>query len=272
MLETTFGKKNNIIIGVIHLPAMMGYPEFTGYDIALANALKDLKAFEQGGADAVIVENNYDIPHVIDVSGAAAISMCHLAQQIRAATKLPLGISVLWNDYKTAFAMAVTAGYQFIRIPVFVDKVKTDYGIMEGNPQEVLAFRKMVGANNVKILVDIHVKHAEILMGCDQVTSGQRAMAQGADGVIVTGKWTGDPPDQEAVKILREGLGDAPIFVGSGVSAQNVAGLFQYANGAIVSTSLKEDAAPTHDRNVKGYDVRVSERKVRDLVGQANPK
>ncbi len=44
-------KKKKVIIGVIHFPPLVGYSEFPGFEVALNNALSDLKAFENGGVN-----------------------------------------------------------------------------------------------------------------------------------------------------------------------------------------------------------------------------
>ena len=162
-LHKIFNKDKNIIIGAIHFPPLVGYPDFPGFEAALKDALDDLRAFQGGGVDGVIIENNYDIPHKIQVLKETVDIMIELGKKIRAATELPLGVSVLWNDYQAAFTIAKKIGAQFIRVPVFVDKVKTDYGIVDGNPEKVTTYRKNIGAENIAIFTDIHVKHAKIL-------------------------------------------------------------------------------------------------------------
>ncbi len=125
-----FKRNKNIIIGAIHLPPLLGYPEYQGFKTALKNALADMRALEKGGVDGIIFENNYDIPHKIFADSSVVASMTYLGEQIKKAIKLPLGISVLWNDYYTALSIAKILNLQFVRIPVFVDNVKTDYGII----------------------------------------------------------------------------------------------------------------------------------------------
>ncbi|MGE3771150.1 MAG: BtpA/SgcQ family protein [Bdellovibrionales bacterium] len=261
-----FKHMNGIIIGAIHFPPLPGYDGYPGLDVALANAKADLQALVDGGVDGIIVENNYDIPHIINVTPEVADAMIVLSQELRKTTSLPMGVSVLWNDYATAFAVAKKACLQFIRVPVFVDKVKTDYGLIEGAPHTVIKCRSRLGADNVAIFADVHVKHADILTGCDQNTSAQRAITAGADAIIVTGKWTGNAPDVSDVESMRQAVGDHPILIGSGVNKDNVRPLFKHATGAIVSTSLKQAAAKAHDRNVHPYESRLEQERVAELV------
>lgn len=265
-LESVFKKNTNIVIGAIHFLPLLGYPDFPGFDIALDNALADLEAFEDGGVDAVIIENNYDVPHKSQVGPEVVTSLMYLGQRIKAATSLPVGISVLWNDYRTALSISKVLNLSFIRVPVFIDTVKTAYGIIEGNPEDVISFREHVGAENIAIFTDIHVKHSEILSRHDIIESAEMAIKKGSDAVIITGKWTGDAPDVNKLESLRKKVGDFPIICGSGVDEKNIKSLFSFANGAIVSTSVKSGKNSAVEVNLKPYSERINEKKVKNLV------
>lgn len=265
-LKKIFKNKDKIIIGAIHFPPLLGYPGFPGFEIALKNALKDLKAFEKGGADAIIFENNYDIPHQIFVNPETIAAMTYLGEKIKSTTTLPIGISVLWNDYMTGLSIAKILSLQFIRIPVFVDKVKTSYGIIQGNPKEVIEYRKKIGADNILIFTDIHVKHAELLSKYSLVKSAELAIKNGSDGLIITGKWTGDAPDVKELEDLKKSVGEFPVIIGSGLDSTNAKKLMTIANAAIVSTSLKQGGRKSSQVNIKGYEQRISKRKVIELI------
>lgn len=267
-MNRVFGKDRNIIIGALHFPPLLGFPDFSGYDIALKNALIDLRAFEEGGVDAVFLENNYGLSPE-KISTPAAIAFSYLIGEIRSGTKLRLGASVLWNDYETAFALAATHDLSFVRIPVFVDTIKTYCGVIEGNPAHVAQVRRELGVEHVAIFADIHVKHAELLSKHSITESARLAIDSGANAVILTGKWTGDQPDMREMREVRGAIGNAPIFVGSGANRENVHELLSVANGVIVSTALKEGDAKSGERNVKGYEQRVSVEKVREFVNAA---
>lgn len=253
-------------MGVIHLSPLLGYRNFPGFETALRNALADLRAFEKGGVDGVIFENNYDIPHKPFVDAPVIAAMALLGEKIKTATKLPVGVNVLWNDYYASLSLAKLLNLQFIRVPVFVDKVKTDYGVIEGNPQEITKLRKSFNIPNVGLFTDIHVKHSKILSKHNIATSAKLAVRNGADAVVVTGRWTGEVPDLEKLKSVRDAVGDFPILVGSGADAGNIKVLCRYANGVIVSTSLKSGGRQKNETNVKSHQQRIDIRKVKKLL------
>ena len=265
-------KNKKIIIGVIHFSPLFGYSNSPGFKTALNNALKDLKAFENGGVDAIIIENNYDIPHKIIVRPGTINIITRLGIEIKKATKLPIGVSVLWNDFKAAFLIAKKIGAKFIRIPVFIDKVKTNYGIITGNPEKVLNYRKRIKAGNVAIFTDIQVKHSIILNKKTIKESALEAVREGSDALIITGKWTGQAPNFKKLITVRNTIPNFPILIGSGVNKKNINGLLKYANGIIVSTSLKKGVVKKGEINLKSWKQRVDVKKVKELIKNAGRK
>lgn len=266
MFKIKLSKNKNILIGAVHLPPLLGYPDFPGFDVAFENAKADLEVFQNSGFDAVIIENNYDIPHYENVSPSISVAMGILCYRLKQISKIPVGISVLWNDYKTALSIAKTIGADFIRIPVFVDKVETSYGIIAGNATDVIEFRKSINAEEVLIFTDIHVKHAKLLSSFSLIESAIKAIAEGSDGLIITGKWTGDQPLIGDLQSVREAVGNFPIIAGSGVDKNNAKEIFSFANGCIVSTSLKDGQVKVSEVNLKEYSQRIDLKKCKELT------
>lgn len=269
-LDKIFNKNKNIIIGAIHFAPLLGYKDFPGYEVILKNAIKDLQVFQEGGVDGVIIENNYDIPHKIVVDKKTADLMNRLGKEIIKKARIPVGVSVLWNDYKSAILIAKKIGAKFIRVPVFIDSVRTNYGDIFANPKEVIDFRKKAKAEDIAIFTDIHVKHAELLEKKSIDESAKEAVKAGSDAIIITGKWTGVAPDSSELKIAREAVDDFPILIGSGVDATNIKSLFEYANGAIVSTSLKKGGIKDGEENIKSWQQRISGKKVKHIIEVIN--
>lgn len=235
----------------------------------LEKSLSDAKTLKKGGVDAILVENNYDIPHKEFVDPEVVAATTFLTQKISEAVSLPLGISVLWNDYKAALSIAKICGAKFVRIPVFVDSVETQYGKIFAAPEKILSFREKIGASDVALFTDIHVKHAKILEDKTISESAREAIERGSDGLIITGKWTGDAPDLSDLKEAREAIGkDFPILIGSGATKDNVKMLLQYADGVIVGTALKTGVIrpKKEEVNLKPWEEKISLEKTKEFV------
>lgn len=264
-IKTIF-KTKRPIIGAIHFMPLLGYKNYQGLDKILNVALRDLKALEEGGVNGIIVENNYDVPHKIFVDPETIVCMTYLTTEIVKRTKLPVGVSVLWNDYKAALSIAKISGGKFIRVPVFVDDVKTQYGDVFGEPDKVIKYRNMIKADKIVILTDIHVKHAKLLSKFSLEESTKNAIREGSDAIIVTGAWTGDEPSLDDLKSVRTAADNFPVFIGSGATENNIEKLMQYADGVIVGTSLKTGKKNKKHVNIKGETERIDLAKVKKFV------
>lgn len=267
-LEEIFSVKRPII-GSLHFCPLIGYEEFPGIDFVEKKALADLAAFQNGGVDAVIIENNYDLPHRIKVGPETVAAMTFLALKLMRNTNLPLGIDVLWNDYEAALSIAKVAGLKFVRVAVFVDAVRTDFGDIRGRARDVVSYRARIHAQKVALFTDIQVKHATMLTPKKSIAiSAKQAVKAGSDALVVTGRWTGDAPDTRDLSEARKAISAFPVIIGSGANEQNLDLLLQFVDGVIVSTSLKggEYLSPEQNRNLKDFHEVVDLNKVRQFV------
>jgi len=263
----SFGN-NKLVIGMVHLLPTNGYKGFTSKEDILRRALEDLQVLEENGIDAIIIENNYDLPHKIKVGKETLEVMDQVIKELRKKTRLPLGINVLWNDFEASLSLANKHNCEFIRVPVFNDHVKTSFGEIKGCPEKIIEFRKKISAEHISILADIQVKHAELLNKRPLTESAKEAIEKGADGLIITGKWTGDFPTLKEVMEVKKMGGDTPVIVGSGVDKDNVKSFFKYSDAVIVSTSLKdgEKKSPEEERNIKPYTAKIDPSKLKEFM------
>ena len=98
------------------------------------------------------------------------------------------------------------------------------------------------------MLADIQVKYAAMIEPCTLADSAARAAAAGADGIVVSGSRTGEPPSVAELAEARAGAAGVPVLIGSGLDAANAAELLAAADGAIVGTSLLHDGHAALDR------------------------
>jgi uncharacterized protein len=232
------------LIGMIHLKALPGSPAYGGdFQAVIDSALADSQALEQGGIDAIMIENFFDAPFFKDRVGPETVAaMTRIIGLIRQQTVLPLGVNVLRNDGISALAIAAACNCQFIRVNVLTWAMLVDQGIVEGRAAEILRYRRMLQSETL-IFADCLVKHAAPLapqaMELVAMDTWERG---GADALIVSGVATGKATDYNDVVAARKGAPDAPILVGSGINEQNLSTFWPLIDGAIVGSSLKRDS------------------------------
>lgn len=236
------------LIGVVHLAALPGSPNFGG-DLkpCLEAAASDARLLAEAGFDAVIVENFGDSPFYADnVPAVTVAAMTRAVSGVADAVELPVGVNVLRNDALAALSIAAATGAAFIRVNVLAGAMTTDQGLISGRAAEVMRLRSALKVD-VEVFADVMVKHAAPPPGLtiEQATADtvERAMA---DAVIVSGAATGDEPELEQVRRVAGAAGATPVLLGSGVTEANVAGLLAVADGAIVGTALKVDGITTN--------------------------
>lgn len=246
-LEARFGSSAPLV-GMVHLPALPGAPEFGGdrSDVR-GQALTDAYTLTEGGFDAVLVENYGDAPYYPDdVPDHVVAEMTAVARELGIAVEGPYGINVLRNDATAALSIAAASGGSFVRVNVHTGSRVTDQGVLDGSAHETLRLRDRIDAD-VAILADVAVKHSVPTSERSIGTLATETIERGlADGLVVSGPATGEPADAEELKAVLDSRDDTdpdvPVFVGSGVTADNASELLEVADGLIVGTALKENA------------------------------
>lgn len=231
------------VFGMVHLKPLPGAPLFGGsMDEVIAAAVADARAIVAGGCDGIMVENFGDRPFAKDRVGPETVAaMTRVLTILAAESRVPLGVNVLRNDAAAALAIAAATGAAFIRVNVHIGAMLTDQGLIEGRAAGTMRTRERLAAA-VAVFADHLVKHAVPLAAVDPGQSAKDLRLRGlADAVIISGTGTGAAPDVERLKVLRDVLPDAPLLLGSGLTAAN-ASEFGEADGAIVGTAIKRGA------------------------------
>jgi membrane complex biogenesis BtpA family protein len=233
------------VIGVVHCPALPGAPGYDGAPMGaiLARALADAEAYVAGGLDGLIVENHGDIPFLKpdDLGPETAACMAVIAVGLRERFAVPLGINVLANGAIQAFAVAKAADAAFIRVNQWANAYIANEGFIEGAAPAALRYRARLGAKDVAVFADAHVKHGAHAIVADRpIAELVRDVAFfHADAVIATGQRTGDAATEAEIGTIRAAT-YLPVLVGSGITPDNVARILAKVDGVIVASALKE--------------------------------
>ena len=232
------------LIGMIHVQALPGTPR---HELSLQKivirAVTEARMLSDGGLQAIMLENMHDTPYLNRHVGPEIIAgMTRVAAAVREVTELPLGIQILAGANQAALAVAQAAGLQFIRAEGFVFGHMADEGLLQSDAGELLRYRKQIGAESIQVFTDIKKKHSSHALTADVSLEDTVEAAQffQSDGVIITGTHTGKPVKQAELQQVY-GNTELPVLVGSGVTPDGLAAIWEFADAFIVGSYFKTD-------------------------------
>ena len=232
------------VVGVIHVGALPGTPRGSqSVSELVAAAREEAKLYRECGVDGVIIENMHDVPYLRGEVGPEIVAaMTAIAVEVKGECALPVGVQILAGANIEAMAVAHAAGLDFIRAEGYAYAHVADEGLIQASAAKLLRYRRMIGATQVRVWTDVKKKHAAHAITAD-VSLGETAETvefMGADCVIVTGSATGRPPTIADVHEAKSHCG-LPVFLGSGITANNIAEFREAADGFIVGSAFKID-------------------------------
>jgi len=232
------------IIGMIHVPALPGTPGHAlSVDAIIERCLEDGQALKNGGVHGILIENMHDVPYLNRHVGPEITAMMSvIGKEIKYHTQLPCGIQILAGANEPALAAAMAGCLQFIRAEGFVYGHVADEGYMNADAPTLLRKRKSLGADHIYILTDVKKKHAShtITGDVDLLDTAHSAAFFGADGLVITGTFTGKPPDLSGLLELKNAV-TIPLIIGSGMTSQNIHRYYNLADAFFVGSFFKVD-------------------------------
>lgn len=253
--------RNQVIIGVVHCPPMPGTPRWRDKDFreTIDIAVADAEAYVNGGVDGLIIENHGDIPFLKPerIGHEVTTGLAVITDRIRQRFDVPLGINVLANGAVPALAVAKAAGAQFVRVNQWANAYVANEGIVEGEAAVALRYRAAIGADDVAVFADAHVKHGAHAIVADRSVSEMVRDVEffDADAVICTGQRTGDAAAVDEITTMRNATG-LPLLVGSGITPDNIATMLPLLDGVIIASSLKQGGVwwnPVEEARVSAF-------------------
>lgn len=240
------------LVGMVHLGPLPGSPAFGGdLDSVVTAATVDAERIAEAGFDGIMIENFGDAPFY--ATNAPKVTIASLTTAVNAvyeASRLPVGVNVLRNDGLGALCVAAATPATFVRINVLSGTMYTDQGPIVGQAAEVGRLRSQI-CPDVAIMADVFVKHATPPAGLSLADATNDLVERaGADAIVVSGTGTGAPADVDDLTTVA-GLSHLPVYLGSGVTIDNVDDMLSVAHGAIVGTSIKVNGVATNPVDLK---------------------
>ena len=232
------------VIGMVQLDALATSAPYRGEGLAsvLDAALAEARVLAENGVDALMAQNLGDIPVALKATREQVAWMTRIASDIRATFGLPVGLNMLENDAAAMMAAASAAGADFIRVKIYVGAMTTPFGVETARAHEAIKARNALAADNVAIFADVHDRTGVPIASGGFLEDVEFALRLGrADGLVLTGRSYSETRD--LVRAVKREYPRAPVLVGGGVTQQNIREVLSLADGAIVSTSLKNSGS-----------------------------
>jgi uncharacterized protein len=231
------------VIAALHLPRhrvgdRMDMPRLEEY------ALANMALFAQGGMPAVILQDrSFNDSHA---HPETMTMMAVLGRLLRFNyPQVELGIIIEAHDPVASLAIAQACGASFVRLKVFVGAMVKAGGTQQACGVQAVDYRNCIGRNDIKILADVHDRTGVPLVDVPLLLAAGWAANVGADALVLTGSTYDE--SLEFLQSVRASGVTRPLYMGGSVSEQNVQQVLKYANGTIVSSSLKKDGATSGD-------------------------
>lgn len=228
-------------VGCLHLLPLCGSHGWSGaFQPIVDRALREADLYVAAGVDGLIIENTHDAPYqrvTVDAGTIAGVAI--VAHAVRTRFPCAVGVQVLAGADLAAIDIAALCSLDFVRVEGFAFAHVADEGIIQGDAAGILRRRAHIKADGVEVWADVKKKHSSHAITGDLPLreAARGAVYCGADGLIVTGGHTGEPPTIDDVKAVS-GLG-ALVVVGSGVDASNIASFGAVADALIVGSACK---------------------------------
>ena len=241
-LNDVFGVSKPVI-SMLHLMALPGDPGFDvkgGMKAVIDRARRELDALQSGGVDAVMFSNEFSLPYLTKTEPITAISMARVIGELQSEIKVPFGVNVLW-DGEASIELATATGASFVR-EIFTGVYASDFGLWNTNVGQAARHRSRLGASNVKLLFNIVPESAVYLSerSIEDITKST-VFASLPDGLCVSGLTAGAATDTQILTKVKAAAGNTPVFVNTGVRANNAADQLAIADGAVIGTFFKKD-------------------------------
>ncbi len=238
-LSQVFSVKKPIMVALyLRLPKDLNDPQEIKQMIDYG--ISQVEIMERHGVDSILWEYGVGGIMTPSLSDLEVDVMAKIINGIKAKmTTLKLGVEVLWHYPYETLKLAALTDADFVRIDFFSDPMTADGVVVPMESEKIIQYKNMIGASKVKLFTDIQVKYAEMIdPNTTMLESAERAIKSGSQGVIISGRKSGQPPEVSDVAEAKVGALDFDTIIGSGFSVANAESLLKHADGIIVGTSI----------------------------------
>lgn len=231
------------VIGMVHLPATPGTPRFDerrSIGSVIESVQQDIDHLLDNGIDALLFCNEDDRPYSFELSPATVAFMTRVIASVDTRGVIH-GVDVLWDPF-AALSIAAASGASFIR-EVMTGTYESDMGVWSTDPARLWNYRRSIGATHVAMWANIQPEFASPLGDRSIAQRARSAMASSLpDALLISGPMAGAAPDPKLLEEARSAVSDGvTLVINTGARPETIGTFLQYADAAIVGSSLKVD-------------------------------
>jgi uncharacterized protein len=234
-----------LVIAALHLPSFDGGAKARPMAWYEDYVLRNMAVFAEGGIPAVYLQDGTPTTGRASAKATAALAALGRMAQ-REFPRVHLGIIMRAHDPVAPLAVAHASGASFVRIKVYVGAMLKAEGIQQGCGMEAASYRQALGREDISILADVHDRMGSPLLEMPIEEAAGWAVRSAADGLILTGSTY--EQSLEYLRNVRQSGVQRPLLLGGSANENNIAEVLQFADGVIVSSSLKR-------RDIRSDDV-----------------
>jgi len=195
-----------------------------GREKILENAKRETEIMYRSGVHAILVENYFG--DRVDVENA--LKYLHTACPDKV-----YGVNMLGFP-EMAFELARKYGAMFVQMDSVCGHLEPTY-----EKPFLKKLEAMRGDGDIFLLGGVRFKYQPVRSGRSLEEDLKLGMER-CDAIVVTGEGTGISTELEKIKTFRSVLGDFPLIVGAGMTAETAQEQLAFADGAIVGSYFKE--------------------------------
>jgi membrane complex biogenesis BtpA family protein len=228
------------VIAMAHLgplPGSPGYDRGRGVEGLIQAAAADVEKLQAGGVDSIMFGNEGDRPYVLRAAEGLA-AMAAIVAALKSMLNVPFGVNYLWDPYETV-ALAVATGASFAR-EVFTGVYASDMGLWQPDGAGALRLRASLDRPDLKLLFNVNAEFAAALDTRPiELRARSAVFSSEVDAICVSGPLTGQPVASSDLEKVKAAVPDRPVLANTGVNLDNVAAIFEVADGCVIGTHFK---------------------------------
>lgn len=215
-----------VLIGMLHV-----------WEGSLRQQIEQAKADVEAlvGFDGVLIENyGWGQANANEARDETIRRLIAIRLAITLPSNMAIGYNVLPNDYEHALNLADFEDEGgFIQL----DHVTGEFiGVESVDPDVLYKHREL--HPQVCVIGGIQPKYYRLCSPEPIEVAARRAVPL-THAIVVTGSATGREARLDDLRAVRKEVGNHPVIIGSGFTADNAVEQLQYADGAIIGTALK---------------------------------